>query len=159
MKALYPGSFDPVTNGHLDMIERVSRIASSFIVGLGVNFEKTPIFTPEERLDLLKESTAHLGNVTVKIFDGMTVDFCRSQKVNTIIRGIRGMLDVDSEISMALTNRTFDPNIETVFMTAAPEHSFISSRLIRETVALGGNVDHLVPEVVARSLYKKLRTR
>jgi len=159
MRALYPGSFDPVTNGHLDMIERISRLASSLIVGIGVNFEKTPIFSPQERYDFLNMATRHLDNVSVQIFEGMTVNFCQQNKVFTIIRGIRGMLDVDSEISMALTNRTFDASVETVFMTAAPEHSFISSKLIRETVALGGKVDHLVPAVVAKSLYTKLGAR
>ena len=157
MKAVYPGSFDPVTKGHLEMIERISRISQELIVALGVNFEKTPVFTPEERLDLLTKSTAHLPNVSVEIFEGMTVQFCKDHGVNTIIRGIRGMLDVDSEISMALTNLTFDSSIETLFMTANPEHAFISSRLIKETAALGGDIDHLVPPEVAKVLYARLK--
>jgi len=140
VKVIYPGSFDPVTNGHLNIIERISGRVELLIIALGVNLEKKTVFTVEERADFLKSCTSHLKNVSVEMFEGMTVDFCKKKKITTIIRGIRGMLDVDAEISMALTNRSYDSEIETLFLTAAPEHAFISSKLIQETAALGGGM-------------------
>lgn len=155
--AVYPGSFDPVTNGHLDLIRRASGFLEKLIVAIGTNIEKTPVFTADERVAMLREALSDLDNVDVMTFSGMTVDFCQSVGARAILRGIRGISDFESEIPMALTNRTFDKSIETFFMVSSPEHGFVSSRLIKETAALGGRVDHLIPPTVAAELTKRLQ--
>lgn len=156
-KAVYPGSFDPVTNGHLDIIARSCRLVDELVVAIGMNIEKNPVFTVEERRELVTEAVRPFPNVVVAVFEGMTVDFCVKVGAKAIIRGMRGLADMENEISMALTNRTFNHQVETLFMVAAPEHGFVSSKLIRETAKLGGRIDHLVPPAVARRLPAKLR--
>jgi pantetheine-phosphate adenylyltransferase len=155
--AVYPGSFDPVTNGHLDIIRRVSLLTDKLVVAIGNNIDKNPIFDCEERQALIQEVVKDIPRVEVQLFSGMTVDFCLEIGARIIVRGIRGLADADDEITMALTNRSFTKEVETLFMIASPEHGFVSSRLIRETAALGGRIDHLVPRVVAEKLYQRLQ--
>ncbi len=155
--AVYPGSFDPVTLGHLDLITRAAGLHDKLIVAIGTNTGKTPVFSDNERANMIRDAVTDLPNVEVTTFSGMTVDFCKANGAKVLVRGVRGLTDLEAEIPMALTNRTFDETIETVFMVSAPEHGFVSSHLIRETAALGGSIDHLVPAHVATALYARLR--
>ncbi|MBI3098410.1 MAG: pantetheine-phosphate adenylyltransferase [Planctomycetes bacterium] len=151
-RAVYPGAFDPPTNGHLDVIERGSRIFDELIVAVADNPQKKPLFTRKERMALLRGLVGHLRHVRVDTFDGLAVDFVRKRGSNTILRGIRTISDFEFEFSMALTNRKLAPEIETVFVMTHEDYSFISSRLIKEVVSLGANASALVPPSVIRAL-------
>lgn len=153
--AVYPGTFDPVTNGHLDVIRRGAALFEELIVACAVNIAKTPLFDLDERLDLLRRTTADIANVRVESFDGMIVDYVKQLGGSLILRGLRTFSDFESEVQMALANRTFAPEIETVFVCANLEESFISSRLIREAAALDGDVGKFVPPLVAERLRGK----
>jgi pantetheine-phosphate adenylyltransferase len=153
--ALYPGSFDPVTYGHLDVIERGSRIVERLIVAVLRNQEKSPLFSVEERMEMLGETVQPYANVEVACFDGLLVDFAAQRGANLILRGIRAVSDYELEWQMALMNRRLRPEIETVFLMAREECSFISSHLVKEIAALGGNVSTLVPPAVDRRLKKR----
>ncbi|MCR4318189.1 MAG: pantetheine-phosphate adenylyltransferase [Planctomycetes bacterium] len=155
-RGVYAGSFDPVTYGHLDVIKRGAQLFDELIVAIATNISKSPLFTLDERKEMLIESTAEFDNVRVDTFDGMAVDFVRKVKANALLRGIRTISDFESEFQMALTNRTFAPDIETVFVMASLEYSFISSRLIREAGSLGGDISNFVPPTVAKKLEKAL---
>ncbi|MCG3182505.1 MAG: Phosphopantetheine adenylyltransferase [Planctomycetes bacterium] len=153
--AVYPGTFDPVSNGHLDVILRGSQLFEQLVVACAVNIAKEPLFSLDERLEMLRETTADLPNVKVESFTGMVVDYVRSLGGKVILRGLRTFSDYENEVQMAYANRTFAPEVETVFVCASLEESFISSRLIREAAALDGDISRFVPESVAVRLQKK----
>jgi pantetheine-phosphate adenylyltransferase len=156
--AIYPGSFDPPTNGHLDLIVRGARLVNHLIVAVLQNTQKNPLFTTAERSEMLKESVAHLANVEIDSFDGLTVDYAARRKANAILRGIRGVSDYEIESQMALFNRRMRPEMETLFLTASAEHSFLSSRMVKEIITLGGDASGFVPEPVMRHLKTKFPT-
>ena len=154
--AVYPGSFDPPTNGHLDLIERGSKIFEELVVAILRNSEKSPMFSVAERLEMLKELTADLKNVRLDTFDGLMVEFAKSIDAKCVLRGIRAISDYEYELQMALMNRKLEPTLETVFMMPADKYSYVSSRLVREVARAGGPVKGLVPEIVDNKLREKL---
>jgi pantetheine-phosphate adenylyltransferase len=155
VKALYPGTFDPPTNGHVDLITRGSRLFGHLTVAVLVNPVKNPLFTVEERVEMLKEATSAIDNVSVATFDGLMVEFARQQGASAVLRGIRAISDYEYEFQMALMNRRLAPEIETVFLQPAGRYSFVSSRMLKEVFSLGGDVTGLVPP----NVYKRLRER
>ena len=154
--AIYPGSFDPPTNGHLDLIERGSKIFDELVVAILRNSEKTPLFSLGERRRMLEELTSDFKNVSVDTFDGLTVDYAARVKASAVLRGIRALSDYEYELQMALMNRKLRPDLETVFMMPAEQYSYLSSRLVREVARLGGDISGLVPEIVEQRLKEKL---
>ena len=155
--AIYPGSFDPPTNGHLDLIERGSKIFDLLVVAVLRNPEKKdPLFTIEERVEMLREVTTHCTNVEVESFEGLLVDYAVRRQARVILRGLRAISDYENEMNMALMNRKLDPNLETVFMMPAVAYTFLSSRLVREVCQLGGDVRSLVPPAVEERLRAKV---
>jgi pantetheine-phosphate adenylyltransferase len=154
--AVYPGSFDPITNGHLDLIERASRLFERLIVAILRNEAKKPLFSVEERLEMAREVLRDYPNVEVASFGGLLVEFAASRGARVILRGIRAISDYEYELQMALMNRRLAPDIETVFLMAAEDYSFLSARLVKEVVALGGDVSGLVPPLVEERLRKRL---
>ena len=152
VKALYPGTFDPPTNGHVDLILRGSKLFEHLTVAILRNPVKNPLFTVEERVEMLKESTTSLDNVSVASFDGLTVDFARQLGAKALLRGIRAISDYEHEFQMALMNRRLAPEIETVFLQPAGRYSFISSRMLKEVFSFGGDVTGLVPPNVLKRL-------
>jgi pantetheine-phosphate adenylyltransferase len=155
VRAIYPGSFDPLTNGHLDLIERGSKIFDELIVSVLRNSEKDPLFTVSERLEMLQQMVKHYENVRVEAFDGLLVDYAMQKKAKAVLRGIRAISDYEYELQMALMNRKLQPQLETVFMMPAETYSYLSSRLVKEVFRLGGSVSGLVPEVVEHRLREK----
>ena len=155
--AVYPGSFDPLTNGHVDIIQRGTHLFEKIIVAILVNAEKSPLFSTEERLEIVRESFRGQPNVEVDTFDGLLVDYVERRKANVIVRGLRALSDFEAEFQMALMNRRLSPNVETVFMMPAEQYTYISSRLIKEVFSLGGQVRGLVPEIVVTRLQEKQR--
>ncbi len=153
--AIYPGSFDPTTNGHADLIERASKLFDQVIVAVGVNLAKTPLLTVEERVGLLEEIVRPLGNVEVTQFDTLLVDYAKEKEANVILRGLRAVSDFEFEFQLAGMNRRLSPDLETVFLTPLEQHAFISSTMIREIVRLGGDVSGFVPAVVHKHLKAK----
>ena len=154
--AIYPGTFDPLTNGHLDLIQRGSKIFDELIVGILRNPEKDPLFTIGERKEVLLRMTKGFPNVRIDTFDGLLVDYARSKGARAVLRGIRAISDYEYELQMALMNRKLDPQIETVFMMPAETYSYLSSRLVREIARLGGSIQGLVPPVVEHRLRAKV---
>jgi len=154
--AIYPGTFDPVTYGHLDVIERASKIYDRVFVGVAHSRGKEPLFNLKERVAMLTEATANIKNVTVEDFDGLSVNYARKKGTRVILRGLRMISDFEYEFQMALTNRKFAGELETVFMMTSDSHSYVSSKLIKEAVALGADVKDFVPDFVADRLKKKL---
>jgi pantetheine-phosphate adenylyltransferase len=154
--AIYPGSFDPITNGHLDLIQRGSRLFDRLIVAILRNETKEPLFTVEERIEMLQEVVHVFPNVSVDSFDGLLVDYAAAQSATVLLRGIRAISDYEYELQMALMNRRLRPEIETVFMMANEAYSFISSRLVKEVFGLGGNISALVPPPVEARLHRRL---
>ncbi len=154
--AIYPGSFDPPTNGHLDLIERGSNIFDELIVAILRNSEKSPLFSLGERRAMLESMTGEFSNVRVDTFDGLTVDYAARVKAKAVLRGIRAISDYEYELQMALMNRKLHPELETVFMMPAEQYSYLSSRLVREVAQLGGSIKGLVPEMVEQRLKEKL---
>ncbi len=154
--AIYPGSFDPPTNGHLDLIERGSKIFDELVVAILRNPDKDPLFSLGERRRMLEALTAEFHNVRVDTFDGLTVDYAAKMKASAVLRGIRALSDYEYELQMALMNRKLQPNLETVFMMPAEQYSYLSSRLVREVAKLGGSIADLVPEMVEQRLREKL---
>ena len=155
-RAIYPGSFDPPTNGHLDLIRRGAQIFEELVVAILRNSEKTPMFSVSERLEMLKELTADLPNVRIDTFDGLMVEYAKSIDAMCVLRGIRAISDYEYELQMALMNRKIEPTLETVFMMPADKYSYVSSRLVREVAQVGGPVKGLVPDVVEQKLREKL---
>ena len=154
--AIYPGSFDPPTNGHLDLVERGSKIFDELIVAVLRNSEKTPLFSIGERRRMLEDLTDGFKNVRVDVFDGLTVHYASRVKASAMLRGIRALSDYEYELQMALMNRKLRPELETVFMMPAEKYSYLSSRLVREVARLGGDISKLVPELVEQRLREKL---
>jgi pantetheine-phosphate adenylyltransferase len=155
-RAVCPGSFDPVTNGHLDIIGRASRLFDEVIVAVLVNESKQGLFTIDERLDMLREVVKPYGNVRVESFQGLLVDFCRAQQASVVVKGLRAVSDFDYELQMAQMNIGL-AGVETLFMPTNPQHSFLSSSLVKDVAKWGGDVSSHVPEVVARRLADRLR--
>jgi pantetheine-phosphate adenylyltransferase len=153
--AIYPGSFDPVTNGHLDLIERAAKIFKRLVVAVLRNTEKAPLFTLPERLEMLREVSSAFPNVEVDSFEGLLTDYARRRQAQVLLRGIRAISDYEYELQMTLINRRLEPGLETVFMVPAVAYSFVSSRLVREIARLGGPVSGLVPPSVERRLRDK----
>lgn len=156
MIAVYPGSFDPITVGHLDLIQRSSRLFSDIVVGIGTNSLKTPLFNAGERASLVKEACAGIDNVKVEIFGGLLVNFCKSIDCRVIVRGLRVLTDFEAELAMDHVNHMLDPDIETVYLGTRAESSFVSSSMVREIARHGGNITPLVPANVAAALKRKL---
>jgi pantetheine-phosphate adenylyltransferase len=154
--AIYPGSFDPPTNGHLDLIERGSKMFEQLVVAILRNSEKSPMFSLAERLDMLCQLTAEWSNVRIDTFDGLMVEYAKSIDAMCVLRGIRAISDYEYELQMALMNRKLEPTLETVFMMPAVSYSYVSSRLVREVAQAGGPVKGLVPEAVEQKLREKL---
>ena len=154
--AVYPGSFDPVTNGHLDLIERGAQIFDQLIVAIARNLEKDPLFAVKERVEMLEVVTFELKNVEVAVFDGLLMNFAREQDARVILRGIRAVSDYEYELQMAMMNRKIEPQIETVFMLPGEAYSYLSSRLVKELARLGGPVKGLVPPIVEERLRSKV---
>jgi pantetheine-phosphate adenylyltransferase len=157
--AVYPGSFDPLTNGHLDLIGRGARLADELIVAVLTNTSKQSLFTVPDRLQMIREASSHLPNVTADSFDGLLVDYAARRGANVILRGIRAISDYEAELQMALLNRRMRPGTETVFLMPREEFSFISSRMLKEIITLGGDVSQFVPSVVAQRLQAKLSSK
>ena len=157
MVAIYPGSFDPITNGHLDVIERGSKLFDRLIVSILHNETKAPLFTIHERAEMLRESARAFGNVEVDSFRGLLADYALSKNARVILRGIRAVSDYEYELQMALMNRRLQPQVETVFLLAGEAFSFLSSRLVKEVISLGGNISGLVPPIVEQRLRERLR--
>jgi pantetheine-phosphate adenylyltransferase len=154
--AIYPGSFDPPTNGHLDLIQRGAKIFETLVVAILRNSEKSPMFSVAERLEMLGKLTSDLPNVSIDTFDGLMVEYAKSMDAMCVLRGIRAISDYEYELQMALMNRKIEPTLETVFMMPADKYSYVSSRLVREVAQAGGPVKGLVPEVVEQKLREKL---
>lgn len=157
--AVYPGSFDPVTNGHIDILERTSGLFDKIIVAVIHNVTKNALFSLKEREQLIRESTRHLSNVEVECFSGLLVDYVARKNACAIIRGLRTVTDFDYEMQMALINRKLMPQVNTIFIMSASDCIFVSSSGVKEAAMLGGNVDSLVPEVVAKGLKKKFENQ
>ncbi|ADN74351.1 pantetheine-phosphate adenylyltransferase [Ferrimonas balearica DSM 9799] len=157
--AIYPGTFDPITNGHLDLIQRASRMFDRVIVGIAASPSKRPLFTLEQRVELVNAVVAELGNVEVVGFSGLLADFAREQNARVLIRGLRAVSDFEYEFQLANMNRRLNPELESVFLTPSEENSFISSSLVKEVALHGGNVTEFLPEVVQNALKDALAKR
>jgi pantetheine-phosphate adenylyltransferase len=157
VRAIYPGSFDPTTNGHLDVIARAARIFDHLVVAVLNNSEKSALFSVPERVEMLTEAIQHIENVSVATFNGLMVDFARQQRAQAVVRGIRAISDYEYEFQMALMNRRLAPELETVFMMPAEKYSYVSSRLIKEVFRLGGSIDGLVPPNILERLRERAK--
>lgn len=155
-RVVCPGSFDPVTNGHLDIISRASRLYDEVVVMVSINLAKKSLFTVEERLDMIREVTRDLGNVKVDSFRGLTVDYCKQHDIPVIVRGLRAVTDYDYELQIAQMNNRMS-GVETLFMATSPEYAFLSSSLMKEVVRWGGDASGLVPELVHQRLIERLK--
>ena len=149
---VYPGSFDPVTNGHLDIIERTTKIVDKLIVAVAVNAKKSTLFSTQERTEMIKEATKNIEKVEVKSFSGLLTDFVRKNKANIIIRGLRAISDFEYESQLALMNKRLAPEIETIFMVTCSKYSYLNSSIVKEIANLNGNISQWVPEIVEKKL-------
>lgn len=152
MIAIYPGSFDPITLGHLDIIERGAKLFETVIVAVLCNPSKTPLFSVEKRIEQIQCCTGHLSNIEVDSFSGLTVEYAKSRQANVLLRGLRVLSDFEKELQMAHTNKTLWEGIETVFLATTKEYSFLSSSIVKEIAQFGGAIDHLVPENIAEDI-------
>ena len=159
LKGIYPGSFDPVTYGHLDVIERSSKLVDELIVGVLNNKAKSPLFSAEERVRMLNEVTKDMPNVTVVPFEGLLVDFARKMDAGLVIRGLRAITDFEYELQMAQTNHKMEPDVETVFLTTSLDYSYLSSPTVKEVAAFGGDISQFVPGIVADLIEEKMNKR
>jgi pantetheine-phosphate adenylyltransferase len=156
-RAIYPGSFDPVTNGHLDVIDRARKLFDEVIVAVAHNDQKHPLFTLEQRLDLLRSTIGKIKKVEIAPLDGLLVDFALARKATAVIRGLRAISDFEFEFQMALMNRKLEATVETIFLMPKEEYTYLSSRIVKEIARLGGDVTDFVPARVAQALRKKLK--
>jgi pantetheine-phosphate adenylyltransferase len=156
VKAIYPGSFDPLTNGHLDLVARGAKVFDHLVVAILKNSEKAPLFSVSERLEMITEAVQPFGNVSVATFNGLLVDFVREEHAQAILRGVRAISDYEYELQMALMNRRLAPGVETVFLMADEKYSYVSSRLIKNVFELGGSVEGLVPQTVISRLQARV---
>ena len=154
-KAIFAGSFDPITNGHLDIICRASNLFDELQIGVLYNPNKKGLFNFDERVELIKSCTKHLTNIKIVRFDGLLVKYCEDNGISTLIRGVRTGADIEYELQMAHMNRELNPNIETIILPTKPEYSFISSSLVKEVLTFGGNINSLVPETILYKLQRK----
>ena len=159
LRAIYPGSFDPVTYGHIDIIIRSCKIVDELIVGVLCNKAKMPLFSVEERVKMLNEVTKDLKNIRIVPFDGLLVEFAAKMEADLIIRGLRAITDFEYELQMSQTNHKLEPNVETMFLTTSIEYSYLSSTTVKEIAAFGGDLSQFVPEAVAVELRKKMSTK
>ena len=159
VKAVYPGSFDPVTYGHLDVIKRASVLFDEIIIGVLHNYRKSPLFSVEERVNILKEVTKDIPNITIKAFEGLSVDFVRECGAQVIVRGLRAITDFEFELQMAQTNRILEPQIDTMFLTTSLEYAYLSSTTVKEVALFGEDISKFVPPYVAEQIHKKLKTK
>ena len=158
IKALYTGSFDPLTNGHLNIIERAAKLYDELTIGIIVNYSKKSMFSLEERKEMIEETLSHLDNVKVEFFSGLLADYVNENKFNVVVRGLRAAMDFEYEIQMAHMNaRLFDEQVETVFLMTDPKYSFISSSMMKEVHSLGGSIEGLVPEVIMEKMDNKTK--
>ena len=156
--AIYPGSFDPVTTGHLNIIERAAKLYDELTIGIIVNYSKKSMFSLEERKEMIEETLSHLDNVKVEFFSGLLADYVNENKFNVVVRGLRAAMDFEYEIQMAHMNaRLFDEQVETVFLMTDPKYSFISSSMMKEVHSLGGSIEGLVPEVILEKMDNKTK--
>lgn len=158
-KGIYPGSFDPVTNGHLDIIRRSAKIVDELVVGVLVNKAKNPMFTIEERVDMLQQLTKDCPNVKIQSFEGLLVDFAREQKANVIVRGLRAVTDFEYELQMAQTNHILVDELDTIFLTTSLEYSYLSSSIVKEVALYDGDISKFVPELVIKKIKEKMNDR
>ena len=154
--AVYPGTFDPITNGHVDLVHRAARLFEKVVIGIAVSEKKRPLFSLEERISLAQQVLARWENVSVEGFDSLLIDFVHEKKAHAIVRGLRAVSDFEYEFQLASMNRHLAPDVESVFLTPAEQHAFISSSLVKEVSSLGGDVSGFVPEVVAAALQRKI---
>lgn len=159
LRAIYPGSFDPVTYGHLDVIKRSCKIVDELIVGVLNNNAKMPLFSAEERVKMLEEVTKDLKNVKIVLFQGLLIDFARQQGADLVIRGLRAITDFEYELQMSQTNHKLEPSVETMFLTTSIEYSYLSSTTVKEIAAFGGDISQFVPEAVSAELEKKMKAK
>ena len=159
LRAIYPGSFDPVTHGHIDIIKRVARISDELIVGVLQNKEKTPLFSVEERVIMLSEVTKDIKNVKIIPFEGLLVDFAKQMDAKVIVRGLRAITDFEYELQMSQTNRKLNSDVETLFLTTSLEYSYLSSTTVKEVASFGGDITQFVPEFVAEKVTEKIKER
>ena len=157
-KAVYPGSFDPVTYGHIDIIKRAADIFDSLEVSVLNNKGKTPLFSVDERVSIIKDVTKDMGNVTVASFDGLLIDYCKKSGAGVIIRGLRAITDFEYELQLAQTNRKLGENIDTIFLTTSLEYAYLSSSTVKEVASFGGDISKFVPGFIADRIYKKYGT-
>lgn len=153
--AIYPGSFDPVTFGHLDIIQRAAGLFDKLYLGILINKKKTPLFSLEERMELLKDVTSHIPNVEVIAFEGLLADYCKMHQIDGVIRGVRGAADFEYELPMAQINQRLNPETQTIFLAATPEYSYISSSAVKELASFGGEYKDMVPEQVFHAMQRK----
>jgi pantetheine-phosphate adenylyltransferase len=157
--AIYPGSFDPITLGHVDIIERISKMFDRVVVLVSESSQKSSLFTAKERKQLIEKSLSHLSNISVDIHEGLTVDYLKKKKAQVIVRGLRAVVDFEYEMTMANINKKLDPNLETLLVFASPEYYYVSSRGVKEVARYKGSLDGLVPDVVKAPLSKKIKAR
>jgi len=159
LRAIYPGSFDPVTNGHIDIIKRAAAISDELIVGVLQNKAKTPLFSVEERVIILREVTKNLKNVKIMTFEGLLIDFAAQMDAKVIVRGLRAITDFEYELQMSQTNRKLNADIETLFLTTSLEYSFLSSTTVKEVASFGGDISQFVPDFVAEKVTEKIKEK
>lgn len=159
LRAIYPGSFDPVTYGHIDIIERAARISDELIVGVLQNKTKTPLFSVEERVIMLREVTKHLENVKIVPFEGLLIEFAKQMEANVIVRGLRAITDFEYELQMSQTNRKLNSDVETLFLTTSLDYSFLSSTTVKEVASFDGDISQFVPEFVEQEVTRKIKEK
>lgn len=159
LRAIYPGSFDPVTKGHLDIIERAAKIADELVIGVLQNKQKLPLFSVEERVTMLSAVTKHIENVKIVPFEGLLIDFAEQMDAKVIVRGLRAITDFEYELQMSQTNRKLNSDVETIFLTTSLDYSYLSSTTVKEVASFGGDISQFVPEFVAKKITEKMNEK